>query len=245
MNKEILKSFISKYYLKSIESVRWIIKDNKLIVKIINSSMDLIGEIILNDFNFKENEIAIFDNKTLLGLINILSDSIEINIQKDKLIITDDKYSMSYPLANLFLVKNTEEIIDWSSINIPQWDCTINLTSEIINDIIKAQRSLSKNTSLVIDSQIELTEKNTCLFIFGNDSQFENQITYKIPINEHLVFDNPLKFNPENIKNILDSNKDTNNGIIKISTKGLINFVFKTENITSNYFLLPKQDDDY
>ena len=50
IKKDKLQSIISKYYLDVNENVMWVVKDNTLCVRFMNSAKDVIGEIKLKDF---------------------------------------------------------------------------------------------------------------------------------------------------------------------------------------------------
>ena len=79
MNKGLIESIIKKYYLSENESVKWVIKDNLLVIDFTSQNKDLIGSIKCNNISIENCELAIFDTKKLLNLISICSEELNIH----------------------------------------------------------------------------------------------------------------------------------------------------------------------
>ena len=54
-----------------------------------------------------------------------------------------------------------------------------------------------------------------------------------------------IPFNSDTFKTILHANKDMEEGTLNISTMGLIEMKFKTESISSEYFMVRKAETDF
>ena len=65
ISKKVISDIVSKYSLgNSIEKVKWIITDEKLIIHFINDSKNLVGSVTYNpDFGLKEGKYGIFTRK--------------------------------------------------------------------------------------------------------------------------------------------------------------------------------------
>jgi hypothetical protein len=81
-------------------------------------------------------------------------------------------------------------------------------------------------------------------FVFGDESGHNNKITYQIPGN---ITDTNLKipFNSDTFKTILHANKDMETGTLKISTMGLMELKFQSEDIQSEYYMVRKAETEF
>ena len=69
IQKLLLQSIISKYYLGVNESVKWIIKNNTLTIAFMSPNEDIIGEVTCSDFQLEDVELAIFNSSHQWGII--------------------------------------------------------------------------------------------------------------------------------------------------------------------------------
>ena len=109
INKLILQSTINKYYLGQNESVKWVIKDNKLTIEFITANQNVLGKVECNNFPLNDCELAIFNTKKLLNLINICSGELLVETEEKnniytKLHISDMSFNVSYALAEPRLI---------------------------------------------------------------------------------------------------------------------------------------------
>ena len=65
IQKTLLQSFINKYHLGIVESVKWEVKDNTLNVDFMTPTRDVIGNVTCNDFELEDSTLAIYDTKKL------------------------------------------------------------------------------------------------------------------------------------------------------------------------------------
>ena len=70
VKKEYIQNIISKYNLDgNVETVKWEIKDNTIIIKFISNNKDLVGIVTASELDIKKCDLAIFDTQKLLKLI--------------------------------------------------------------------------------------------------------------------------------------------------------------------------------
>lgn len=238
MKKDKLQNIISKYYLGINESVKWVIKDNLLSIDFMTSAKDLIGKIIANGIELEDGELPIFDTKKLTNLINICSDEIKLEINKNKVTITDPNYELIYTLSDPLLIGKV------GTINEIEWDVELPITQNDINFMIKAKGALVDIDNMIISPSTNNKNEKTCEFIFGDDSDHNNKITYSIKGEVgNSIF--RLPFNSENFRLILSSNKDMIKGTIWIAKDGLMKLEFKTTDITSEYYMVRKAENSF
>lgn len=233
MDKSILNSFISKYYLGGINNqVKWRISNNTLTVYAGENGK--VCKVFLKDFKFPDCELGIFDTNKLIKLFSIISgdislETIESNGILNKLKASDENFEVIYSLADTLIISKVNYIKD-----LDNYEIVLNLTPENIDNLIKAKNALSDYDKLLIKTNKKSDE---CEFIFGDDTGFSNKITYKIK-GEIIDHDIKLPFNADIFKDILNSNKDMKTFDIKISNKGLIKFNFESDNMSSEYYLI-------
>ena len=73
-------------------------------------------------------------------------------------------------------------------------------------------------------------------FIFGDNTGFSNKITYQI--NGNITKnDISIPFDSDVFKDILNANKDMDNGTLKLSEQGMLKLNFYSEEVNSEYFI--------
>jgi hypothetical protein len=239
INKLTLQSAINKYYLGEIESVKWIVKDNILNVDFMSLNKEIIGKLTYNNFNVEDCELAIFDTKKLLNLINITSGDLLISLEKTKSIntklhIADNSYNLTYALADPLLIAKT------GTVNEPEWDAVLPLEREFVDHLIKAKGALQGVDNMTITPTKDLNDTNVCIFSFGDENGHNNKITYQM-YGEIQSLEVDIPFNSNSFKNILSANKDLEEGKIYINYEGLMKLCFKSEDSESEYYLIRKE----
>ncbi len=238
INKNIVQSIINKYYLKGVNNtVKWRIKDNTL--TIYAGSKSNLCKVYLNEFNLEDCELAIFDTDKLNKLISITSGDLLITPKKShkiytKIDISDANFDLSYSLADVTIIgKDT-----WLNGPDNGYDLETELSINDIDSLIKAKNALSEVDHMLIQTSKGIDGEKMCEFLFGDDANYANKITFKTPS----TFDSDISmpFNSSALKDILVANKDMDKGLLKLSNDGYINLVFTSEGlgITSEYFLV-------
>jgi len=240
VNKLILQSVINKYYLGENESVRWKIKDKTLTIDFMSISKEVIGKITHNNIDIEDSELAIFDTKKLLNLIGITSGDLMFSLEKGKSVYTkmhfaDSSFNLTYALADPLLIGKV------ATATTPEWDAILPLEKEHVDDLVKAKSALTGVGSMTISVDKDLNGDDMCVFTFGDEQGHNNKITYQMygKIKQEKI---EIPFNSDMFKNILKENKDLEDGCIWISYQGLMKLEFKSEDTTSTYYMVRREE---
>lgn len=200
---------------------------------------EIIGKLTYNNFTVEDCELAVFDTKKLLNLINITSGDLLISLEKvksinTKLHIADNSYNLTYALADPLLIAKP------GTVNEPEWDAVLPLEREFVDHLIKAKSALQGVDNMTITPTKDLNDTSVCIFSFGDEDGHNNRITYQM-YGEIQPSDSNIPFNSDSFKNILNANKDLEEGTISINYGGLMKLYFKSEDSESEYFLIRKE----
>lgn len=243
INKGVLQSVINKYHLGINEDVKWNIKDKKIEVDFMTPTRDVIGKVTSTNFDLEDSKLAIFDTKKLLNLTSICNGDLLLELVKNKEIFTklkisDLNFNLDYALSDPLLISKV------GTVNVPEWCVEIDLEGDDIDHLIKAKSALSGIDNMLATTTKDLDGVDVCEFVFGDESGHNNKITYQISGN---ITDPNLKipFNSDTFKTILHANKDMESGTLKISTMGLMELKFQSENISSEYYIVRKAETEF
>ncbi len=243
INKTIVQSIISKYYLNTNESVKWIIENNKLEVDFMSPTREVIGKVSCNNFPLEDSKLAIYDTKKLTSLVSICNGDLLLELEKTnqvftKLKLSDLNFNLTYALSDHLLIGKV------GTVNIPEWVVELDLTPDDVENLIKAKSALSGVDNMLVTTTKNLDGEDVCEFVFGDESGHNNKITYQILGN---IKEEGLKipFNSDMFKTILHSNKDMGGGKLTLSSMGLIGFKFESEDINSEYYMLRKAETEF
>ena len=243
INKQLLQSLISKYYLNGlVESVKWSVSNNTLNVKFMSPAQDMLGEVTLKNITLPDAEIAIFDATKLNKLLAITNQTLNLDFIYSrkvltKLIINDGVYNLEYPLADLLVIPRVAAIKD------PGYNIVADI-NEDVPFLVKAQNALDTN-HVYFNLERELSGEQIIEVNFGENNSHSNRISYKIkkieetkdlPIMCSLLFDSTL------LKEILKCNGNATSSKMYIFTDGLMRLEFEEGDIKSTYFLVKKDD---
>ena len=243
VNKLTLQSVINKYYLGENESVRWDIEDKTLTIKFMSANKEVIGGLTHTNFDLEDSELAIFDTKKLINLLNITTGDVLVELEKThkiytKLLISDQDFNLSYALADSLLIGKVGTVTE------PEWDVVINLEKEQVSNLVKAKSALAEVDNMIITTELDLNKELMCKFTFGDEHGHNNKITYQLYGD---IKDQNLKipFNSNIFKTILNVNKDLDSGTLKISSKGLMKLNFTSGDTICEYYLVRKESTNF
>jgi hypothetical protein len=244
INKLDFQSIVSKYHLKGlVESVKWKVEDNSLKIKFISTNKNMVGEISYSNFPTTDACIAILNTSQLLKLINITAGDLVLDLIKKentfvKFAIADKQYNLNYSLSELHLVPEPPTIEE------PKYDVEIILESENISPLVKAKEALSDVDHVYVCSHIDSYGNKGIEFIFGENNEYSNKISYFIP-SDNVIYnsnkDFKILFNSNVLKEILSANKDIN-AKMNLSLEGLLKIEFEGDNLKNKYFLIQEPD---
>jgi len=243
INKSIVQSIINKYYLGVNESVKWVIKDNTLEVNFMTPTKDIIGKVVCDNFQLEDSKLAIYDTKKLNSLISICNGDLLLELEKNnaiytKLKISDLNFNLNYALSDPLLIGKVGEV------NEADWVVKLNLSSEDIDNIIKAKSALSGIDNMLITTTKNLDNEDVVEFVFGDESGHNNKITYQI-LGEINKTNLKLPFNSDMLKLILQANKDMEGGELYLSEMGLMSLKFSSNGISSEYFMVRREETNF
>ncbi len=240
VNKLILQSIINKYHLGEIPSVKWKIKDKVLSIDFMSINKEVIGNITHTDIDIEDSNLAIFDTKKLLNLVNITSGDLLINFEKTKAVYTkmflaDSDFNLTYALSDPLLIRKV------GTVDEPKWDMVLPLEKEQVDNLVKAKSALAGIGNMTISPDIDLDGGDLCVITFGDEQGHNNKITYNLT-GEIKQADISIPFNSDIFKTILNTNKDLEEGTFYLSYQGLMKLNFKSENTTSTYYMNRKEE---
>jgi|LULE01.1.fsa_nt_gb hypothetical protein len=240
IKKVDLQGFINKYYLKMNEQVVWSFKDNILSVDFTTPSKDVIGNVRCEDIGFEDIDLPIFNTKKVQSLVDLCEGEILMEVEKTnkiptKLKISDEKFNTVYALADALLIPRV------GSVNEPLYDVELELTAEDVFNLVKARSAMSETANLIMSTTKDLDGDPVCEVILGEEGGHENKISYQLRgvINEIGV---KVPFDLDKFRDILNVNKNSDEGLIQLSSKGLMRLTFKTGKITSTYYMIRRAE---
>lgn len=243
INKTVVQSIINKYYLGLNESVKWVVNDNMLNIDFMTPTKDVIGSVTCNDFELENSQLAIYDTKKLSNLISICNGDLLLELEKTnkvftKLNISDMNFNLTYALSDPLLISKV------GTVNTPEWVVELDLTSEDIDNLIRAKSALSGIDNMLVTTTQDLDGEDVCEFVFGDESGHNNKITYQIQ-GDIKQSDLKIPFNSDMFKTILQANKDMDGGTLYLSSMGLMKLEFNSDDIASEYFMVRKAETSF
>ncbi len=242
--KSLLSSIISKYYLGTNESVKWVVNNNNLEINFISPSKDVIGHVICENFQLDNTTLPIYDTKKLNNLVSICQGDVLIEVEKintvaTKLNLSDMHFNLTYALSDMLLIPKV------GSVNEPnEWEVEINLSNEDVSQLIRAKSALSDVDNMVFKTTTDLDGNLVCEIVFGDGHGHSNKITYQLMgnVKEGGI---SVPFDSNMFKTILSANKDMESGILKLAKGGLLQLRFNTDEISSEYFMIRKAETNF
>ena len=243
INKAVIQSVINKYYLGLNESVKWVVNDNMLNIDFMTPTKDVIGSVTCNDFELENSQLAIYDTKKLSNLISICNGDLLLELEKTnkvftKLKISDMNFNLTYALSDPLLISKV------GTVNTPEWVVELDLTSEDIDNLIRAKSALAQIDNMLVTTTQDLDGEDVCEFVFGDESGHNNKITYQIQ-GDIKQSDLKIPFNSDMFKTILQANKDMDGGTLYLSSMGLMRLEFNSDDIASEYFMVRKAETSF
>jgi len=240
IQKLLLQSLISKYYLGINESVKWVIKDNKLSIKFMSPNEDIIGEVTCDDFQFEDVELAIFNTHKLKSLTSVTNGELLLELIKQKELVTklkisDESFNLEFSLSDPLLIPSPKQVEDYN------YEVILTLEPEDIINLVKARSALSDSSLLRLETGKDLDRNPICKFIFGEGGDYSDKIVYQK--RGEIKLDLPsIPFDSNTFKSILNANKDADIGYLRLFSGGLLNLSFEKETVKSNYYIVRKED---
>lgn len=236
MNKTRINRFTQKYNLAGlVESVAWKTDGKQLSTRFISDDKTVLGEIVLDNFNFEAAELGIYTTSNLNKMLSVMGDDVELEVTKvdDKSIalnIKSDDTKAAYQLADLAVIPAVPDLK-----SLPNFDIEIDLDGKFIDRFIKGKNALSD-----VDTFTVLTEKGDLNLVIGYSNVNSNRITYAAQ-KGYSGDVKPISFSAKYLKEILVANKEATAVKLQISSKGLAHVNFAIDDFTCKYYLVEVQ----
>jgi hypothetical protein len=238
ISKKVISDIVSKYSLgNSIEKVKWVITDEKLIIHFINDSKNLVGYVdYRKNIGLKPGDYGIFNTSQLVKCLNILDGDILVDATSAKLNMADTSYEIKFNLADPAVIPDVPDV----SSNADEWSVSFQANDEFITRFVKSKDALSELDIFTIETREGFNGEE---LVFTVGTSITNTIEFTVEnatINESF---GPVPFDSNLMKEILKANRDYNSGEIRINKKGLLDAHFHCgDDLYTGYYLVRLQD---
>ena len=239
MKKQVLNTFIDKYSLNgTIESVKWIVDNTSNQIKTCSISDDknAISYVVIKDaVGLTDSEFGINDTTKLKKLLNVLSEDVNITFNKreDKIVslsLNSEGTDVQYVTADLSVIPKVPELK-----KLPPFNLEIPLTKEFVTTFVKAKSALSDVDTMTFNKD----KKDKIKLTIGYSNVNSNRINIDLkPVEGKDTLGKTIHFSAKYLKEILISNSDCENAVLKISDSGILHVEFNNDLFNSNYYLI-------
>lgn len=239
MKKTTINSFIDKYSLNgTIESVKWVVDNNEKQIKTssISDDKNVLSFVVIKDTaGLEDAELGVNDTTKLKKLLNVLGEDVTIafNKREEKIVslsISGEQTDVQYVTADLSVIPNVPALK-----KLPTFNLEIPLTKEFVTTFVKAKSALSDVDTLTFLKD----KKDKIKLVIGYSSVNSNRINIDIKPSEGKdTLGKTIHFSAKYLKEILTSNNDCENAVLKVSDAGLAHVEFNNDTFNSNYYLV-------
>ena len=239
MKKQTINTFIDKYSLNgTIESVKWVIDSANKQIKTASISDDknVLSFVVIKDSaGLNDAEIGINDTAKLKKLLSVLNDEVNIsfNTREDKIVslsLTGESTDVQYVTADLSVIPKVPELK-----KLPPFNLEIPLTKEFVTTFVKAKNALSDVDTLTFIKD----KKDKLKLVIGFSSVNSNRISIDFkPTEGKDTLGKTIHFSAKYLKEILTSNNDCENAVLKVSDAGIAHVEFNNDVFNSSYYLV-------
>ncbi len=239
MKKQVLNTFIDKYSLNgSIESVKWVVDNKNKQIKTSSISDDknaLSYVTIKDDAGLVDSEFGINDTTKLKKLLNVLTEEVGIafNKREEKIVslsLNSEGTDVQYVTADLSVIPKVPDLK-----KLPPFNLEIPLTKEFVTTFVKAKSALSDVDTMTFSKD----KKDKIKLTIGYSNVNSNRINIDVKPSEGKdSLGKTIHFSATYLKEILTSNSDCENAVLKISDHGILHVEFNNDLFNSSYYLI-------
>ena len=241
MNKGLLERFINKYTLgDNVQSVVLKIKNNVLSTEFITPEKSLLGKLALNDFQYDDVELGVYNTSQLSRMLNVLGDDVKLTVLRSEetaisVKVEDVNASINFMLSDESVITNVPVMK-----NEPEFSLTLKMDSSFMSRFISGKNALiDKETFTIVTDK----DRETCDCVIGHSTINTDRVTIPITVEDFTDLD-LLSFNATLFGRILQANKECSSGKLEISTQGLSRVTFKVDDYYAVYNLVATQNAD-
>jgi hypothetical protein len=239
MDKYKLTRFIDKYHLGgNVNAVVINSKGDTLSTRFITGGKDLLGELEMNSWQFKDAELGVYDTEQLSRLLGVLDDDVTINLTQsgDKAIaleISDSYSKVNFMLSDKSVINQPPPLKE-----LPNFQLKIKVDTNFITRFIGGKSALPDTDTFTV-----ITSDNGVKLVIGYSSINTNRVT--IPVETETYEDiDKVSFNANLFKDVLVANKECESATLHVSEQGLAKINFKVDQYDATYYLVAVQDVD-
>ena len=239
MDKYKLTRFIDKYHLGgNVNAVVINSKGDTLSTRFITGGKDLLGELEMNSWQFKDAELGVYDTEQLSRLLGVLDDDVTINLTQsgDKAIaleISDSYSKVNFMLSDKSVINQPPPLKE-----LPNFQLKIKVDTNFITRFIGGKSALPDTDTFTV-----ITSDNGVKLVIGYSSINTNRVTIPVETETYEDIDN-VSFNANLFKDVLVANKECETATLEVSEKGLSRINFKVDQYDVTYYLVAVQDVD-
>jgi len=236
MNKITLDTFIQKYNLGgNVNSVKWNSDGETLSTRFVSSDKSLLGELTLTKQTLPEFEVGVYDTPLLSKMLGTLADKVDFTLTKVDnnpvaFHLNDSVISVDYVLAAVGVIPDVPDLK-----NEPEYNTLVNIDTQFINSFIRGKGALADVETFAVnpvDGGLE--------FVIGYSDINSNRISIKVQSGAVSLTD-PVVFNANLFKEVLNANKECSKATLQISDKGLAHIEFNVDDFNVKYWLVSQQ----
>jgi hypothetical protein len=190
---------------------------------------------IKDDAGLSEAEIGINDTAKLKKLLGVLTDDVNITFNKrdEKIVslsLNSESTDVQYVTADLSVIPKVPDLK-----KLPPFNLEIPLTKEFVTTFVKAKSALSDVDTMTFTKD----KKDKIKLTIGYSSVNSNRINIDVkPVEGKDTLGKTIHFSAKYLKEILTSNSDCENAVLKISDAGIAHVEFNNELFSSSYYLI-------
>ena len=233
MEKSKLERFISKYNIGgACESVKFVSNGTEMSVRAVSDDKNVLAEVTSHDMGFPEGEFSLFETKRLRSLLGVLGEKLKItkNVSGTKVMglnLSDSDTKVTFVLAEEAVIPKVPELK-----KLPMMDIEIVLDEKFVNTFARAKGALSE-----VDTFTVISDGTDASVIIGYSSLNSNRVHINTTTKKNARVE-AISFSANYLKEILLSNKEIKDGVLKVSSKGIAVAEFVGDGFTSNYYLV-------
>jgi hypothetical protein len=232
MEKSKFVGFINRYFLAgNTDSAKLVVKDKKLSTNFISADQNVIGEVVLNNFEASDAELGVYATSQLVKMLSAVDEKMDVSFgEVDKKIYSvnfkDASTNVTYMLADLSVIRQVPNLK-----TLPDFDVSIELNKDFSSNFKKAANALPESDNFGVECNGEDTK-----IIINHSSVNTNRIVFATETLK--AADMPVVcFSAKLFKEILNANADAT-GLLEVSSKGLARVTFTNADYSSTYYLV-------
>jgi hypothetical protein len=239
MKKNFIVENIEKYFLGGlVGGVVWNLDGSKVSINFSTETKDAVGELSF-DLSLPEGRIGIYNTDSLLRLLGITNEDLQLKLQADntgivnKLKISDNKFDLDYNLSDATIIQEVPKVQE------VDYDFTFKINDEFITGFLKAHNALEKIKDFTLNTATTKQDENVVEIMLGERTKHSNKVKFTEPAEFELPSD-IIPFSATVFREILSANKGIE-GTMSVSNKGLAKIEFTNKESSVKYFVVRQQ----